>query len=355
MNVPQAPLAVEVVVNNHDYGRYVAAAVDSALAQSHPDTRVIVVDDGSTDDSREVLQAYEERVELVLKENGGQASALNAGLERCRGDLVIFLDADDVLHPEAAARLATALAADPGAAKAHMRMEVIDAAGNPTGELKPPPRWSMPSGDLRAAELAYPFDLAWLPTSAYAFRRELLAPILPIPEEDYRIGADWHLIHLSTLLGRVATVEEVGCGYRVHGANNYEPRAAEIDLDRVRATIGYGRRIATDLLALAADLDLPHPARILSVADLGRRMISLRLEPDRHPVAEDTRAGLLRDSLGAVRRRRNASPAMRLAFLAWFATMAVAPQAIARHLALWFLFPEQSPMGTRFAGTMGRR
>ncbi|MBS1679482.1 MAG: glycosyltransferase family 2 protein [Actinobacteria bacterium] len=346
--------AVDIVVNNHNYGRYVAAAVDSALAQTHPVTRVIVVDDGSTDDSREILDAYADRVELVLQANGGQASALNAGLERCEGDLVIFLDADDLLHPEAAARAAAALAADPAAAKVHFRMEVIDAAGRPTGELKPPPRWSLPSGDLRAAELAYPFDLAWLPTSAYAFRRQMLAPILPIPEEAYRLGADWHLIHLSTLLGRVATVTEVSCFYRVHGANNYEPSAAQVDLDRVRAAIRYGHRTAADLLSLAGELGIPHPARILSVADLARRMISLRLEPDRHPVAGDTRLGLLRASLVAVRRRRNASPALRLAFLGWFTAMTVAPKAIARHLALWFLFPERSPMNARFSGTMDR-
>jgi hypothetical protein len=334
-------LAVDIVVNNHDYARYLAAAIDSALAQTHPRTRVIVVDDGSTDDSREVLKGYEGRVEPVLKENGGQASALNAGLDRCEGDVVMFLDADDVLRPEAAARAAAALAADPGAAKAQMRMDVIDATGRPTGELKPPPRWPMPTGDLRAAELAYPFDLAWLPTSAYAFRRATLAPILPIPEDAYRIGADWHLVHLSTLLGRVASIEEVSCSYRVHGANNYEPSHPVVDLDHVRATIGYGRRTSADLLALAAELGLPHPRRILSIGDLSRRMISLRLDPARHPIATDTRLGLLRDSVGAVRRRRNASPAARVAFVGWFAAMAVAPRPFARQLAISFLFPER--------------
>ncbi|MBS1863389.1 MAG: glycosyltransferase family 2 protein [Actinobacteria bacterium] len=339
-----ASLAVDVVVNNHDYGRYLAAAVDSALAQDHPRTRVIVVDDGSTDDSRAVLRTYEGRAEVVLQANGGQASALNAGLARCRGDVVMFLDADDVLHPAAARRAAAALAGDPGAAKAQMRMEVIDAAGGPTGELKPPPHWPMPTGDLRAAELAYPFDLAWLPTSAYAFRREALAPILPIPEAAYRLGADWHLVHLSTLLGRVATIEEVSCSYRVHGANNYEPQEPGIDLDQIRATVSYGRQTSTDLLRLAAELDLPHPRRILSIADLARRMISLRLDPDRHPIPGDSRFGLVRDSIGAVRRRTNAAIAMRLAFPAWFAAMALAPRSLARRLALWFLFPDKMPI-----------
>ena len=354
MSKAAAPVAVDVVVNNHNYDRYLAAAVDSALAQTHPGTRVIVVDDGSTDGSREILHGYEGRVELVLKENGGQASALNAGLEHCAGELVVFLDADDVLHPEAVERAVAALAADPGAVKVHMRMDVIDATGRPTGAEKPPPRWPMPDGDLRAAELAYPYDLAWLPTSAYAFRREMLAPLLPIPEEEYRIGADWHLVHLSTLLGRVAKVEEVSCSYRVHGANNYEPWGTRLDLDHVRAMVIYGQHTSAGLLRLADELGLPHPARILSIGDLSRRMISLRLDPARHPVPTDTRLGLLRDSLVAVRRRGNASPAARAIFVGWFAAMAAAPRPLARRLAVCFLFPEQCAPRRVLFGKMGR-
>lgn len=355
MSAAATALAVDIVVDNFNYDAYVAEAIDSALAQTHPKTRVIVVDDGSSDGSREVLDRYADRVELVLKENGGQASAMNAGLKLCRGDVVIFLDADDRLHPEAAARTAVALAAYPSAVKAQMRMEVIDAAGTPTGELKPPPRLPMPRGDLVGAELAYPFDLAWLPTSANAFRRELLAPILPIPEEAYRVSADWHLVHLSTLLGPVATVEETSAAYRVHGSNNYEPSDTELDLGHVRATVEFARQTSADLLTLAAEVGIPHPAKILSVADLGQRLISLRLDPARHPLPGDTRRGILRDAVGAVRRRDNASPVLKTAFLGWFVAMAAAPRPLARRLAIWFLFPERRTAASGIFGRMQRR
>ncbi len=348
-------LRVDIVVDNFNYGRYLSAAIESALAQTHPTTHVIVVDDGSTDDSREILLRYEDRVEVLLKENGGQASALNAGAELCRGDVVIFLDADDLLHPEAAARAAAVLAANPAAAKAQMRMQVIDAEGRPTGELKPPPRLSMPRGDLRRAELAYPFDLAWLPTSANAFRLESLRQILPLPESGFRIGADWPLIHLSTLVGEVATVELVSCSYRVHGANNYEPLIPELDLDHVRETIGYADATAAELLALADRLSLPRPTKILSISNLGQRMISLRLDPDQHPVSTDTARSLLRDSIGAVRRRDNASPLLRLAFVLWFAAMAIAPRPLAQRLATWFRFPERRGGLGRLLGAMQPR
>src|SRR5215217_1250210 len=90
---------VSVVVNNYNYGRFLGEAIDSALAQTYPRTEVVVVDDGSTDDSCSVIAGYDGRVVPVLKENGGQASAFNAGFAASRGDIVIFLDADDYLFP----------------------------------------------------------------------------------------------------------------------------------------------------------------------------------------------------------------------------------------------------------------
>ncbi len=100
---PGEDLAVDIVVNNYNYARYLPEAIESALAQTHQRVRMIIVDDGSSDGSRELLGSYEDRATVVLKENGGQASALNAGMERCESDVVIFLDADDLLHREAAA------------------------------------------------------------------------------------------------------------------------------------------------------------------------------------------------------------------------------------------------------------
>ena len=76
---------LDIVVNNFNYARFLTAAVDSALAQRGTDVHVIVVDDGSTDDSRDLIASYGDRVTPVLKENGGQASAFNAGFLHCRG------------------------------------------------------------------------------------------------------------------------------------------------------------------------------------------------------------------------------------------------------------------------------
>lgn len=88
-----------MVIPNHNYGRFVADAVESALAQTYPPFEVIVVDNGSTDDSLEVLRAFGSRIRLIAQENRGQAGARNRGIEESRGDWVAFCDADDAWLP----------------------------------------------------------------------------------------------------------------------------------------------------------------------------------------------------------------------------------------------------------------
>jgi hypothetical protein len=349
-----ADLAVDIVIDNYNYARFLPAAIESACAQTHGKVTVTVVDDGSSDGSQELLAGYEGRVAVVLKENGGQASALNAGAELCQGDVVIFLDADDTLEPGAAAEVAAAFAADPEVVKVQFRAAVIDGAGSPTGAIKPAAHLPMPSGDVRQAELASPYDLVWMATSANAFRTDALRRILPIPAELFRTCADWYLVHLTALLGRVVSLDSVAGSYRMHGANNYEPQAAELDLGHLRETIRFADAVSPRLLALAAELGLPRPDRILSIADLANRMISLRLEPERHPDPGERTGRLLLDAVGAARRRDNVSAPMRLIFVAWFAVMAIAPRPLARRLAIWFLFPQQRPALNHLLGRLQR-
>src|SRR5436309_2461294 len=90
-----------IIVNNFNYGRFLREAIDSALNQTWPGVEVIVVDDGSTDDSREIIASYGDRIVPLLKPNEGQNSAFNAGFSVSRGAAIIFLDSDDALLPAA--------------------------------------------------------------------------------------------------------------------------------------------------------------------------------------------------------------------------------------------------------------
>jgi glycosyltransferase involved in cell wall biosynthesis len=353
---PEDLLAVDVVVTNHNYGRFVGAAVESACAQTHPRVNVVVVDDGSSDESRQVLRQFEGRVEVVLKSQGGQASALNAGLERCAGDVVLVLDADDLLRPHAAARVAAAFAAGPRLSKVQFPMAIVDAAGVPTGARKPGGHLRAPTGDQRRAELSFPFDLPWLPGGGTAFRAEPLRRILPIPEADYpRAGADWYLVHLMALLGEAVLLGEVCAEYRVHGANAYELDRDELDLDHVRESIVFAAATTHALEGLADDLGLDRPARILSFADLANRLVSLKLQPQRHPVSGERPGRLLTAACRAVGRRFDVSMAMKALLIVWFAAEAISPRRLARPLAELFLFPSRRSSINRLLGRLQRR
>ena len=349
------PLAVDVVVTNHNYARFLPQAIDSALAQTHPEVNVVVIDDGSTDASREALKRYEDRVEVVLQEQGGQASALNAGLERCCGDVLLVLDADDVLRPQAAERVASAFAAQPGLSKVQFPMAIVDAEGRPTGAVKPGGHLRAPVGDQRRAELTHPFDLPWLPGGGTGFRVEAVRRILPIPAADYpRSGADWYLVHLTALLGEAALLDEVCAEYRVHGGNAYELERDQIDLGHVRESILFAAATTRSLERLADELGLEHRRPILSCADLANRLVSLKLDPARHPLAGDRVGGLLRDALRATGRRFDVSLPMKAMLAAWFALEAVAPRRLARALAKLFLFPGRRASFNRLLGRWQR-
>jgi glycosyltransferase involved in cell wall biosynthesis len=338
----EGALAVDIVVNNHNYGCFLADAIDSALAQTHPLVKVIVVDDGSTDESRDILEAYDGDVEVVLKVNGGQASALNAGFARSTADVVMFLDADDVLHSHAAALVSSTFAADPRLVKVQFRMALIDEEGRPTGNVKPSSHLPMPGGDVRNAELTFPFDLVWLSTSGNAFSAAALCRILPIPEPDYPLCADWYLVHLTSLLGRVVSLPDVAASCRIHGRNSYALQNAALDLDHVRQTISYAAVTRRALEQLAADLNLQSPyRRILSVSDLANRLVSARLEPHLHPLPRDRAWRLALDGAHAAQRRFDVSWLMKILFVGWFAVAAIAPRSVTRRLAESFLFPER--------------
>jgi glycosyltransferase involved in cell wall biosynthesis len=221
---------VSIVINNYNYGRFLGVAIDSALAQTHPGTEVVVVDDGSSDDSRDVLVRYDDRVVSVLQANGGQAAALNAGLGASRGGVVVFLDSDDWLTPTAAARAAEALRGS-GAVKAHWPLWDVDTLGRPTGHVRP--RSELPEGDLRALAVREgPDCYVTPPTSGNAWSRGFLERVSPIPEREYRLCADAYLFGLAPLFGPMRRVAEPQGFYRLHEGNNYSGLSFEEYLRR---------------------------------------------------------------------------------------------------------------------------
>ena len=219
-----------MIISNHNYARWLGEAVDSALAQDDV-VEVIVVDDGSTDDSRELIATYNGGVRAILQDNGGQAAALNAGFAASKGDPVLFLDADDVLL-DGALREAAAVLEDDSVALVHWTHEMIDERSRPLGARHP--AGELPSGDLRPmiSELG-PGTHRISPTSGNVLPRWLLDQLMPMPAE-FRICADVYLTHLAPLFGRVVALDRPYSLYRVHPQSGYS--AASFDR---RLELGY--------------------------------------------------------------------------------------------------------------------
>ena len=222
---------VSIVVTNHEYEIFLGPCLDSALAQDHPDLEVIVVDDGSTDGSAGVIARYGDDVTAVFQPNGGQGSAFNTGFARSTGDVVIFLDADDLLDAGAASAAAEMLRT-PGVVKAHWPLREIDGAGAETGRLVPGRGSDLPHGDLREqVRIHGPATMRFPPTSGNAWTRRYLELVLPMDEAIFRIGADTLLFEIAPFIGAMARSVEPCGSYRAHGSNKWRrlPFRAQVE------------------------------------------------------------------------------------------------------------------------------
>jgi hypothetical protein len=322
---------VSIVVNNFNYAEFVGRAIESALRQRGTPTEVLVVDDGSSDGSLDVIRRYEPLVSVVAKRNGGQASAFNAGFAASTGDVVIFLDADDELLPDTAAQVARRFDETPGTVKVHYRLRAVGEGGRPLDSVLPPATVQLPDGDIRANVLRSPHDVAHPPTSGNAFAREALERILPMPEPPYRRLADVYLLNLVSLVGPVARLDDIAGLYRVHGRNTHH--RTHLDLAALRSTIEASAETERHLSTFADALGLAAAgSRRDSVTDLAQRLVSRKLAPDQHPVPSDRPLPLALRGIVSASRRHDLPLGLRLLYTAWFCAAAVAPRRIVRTL-----------------------
>jgi hypothetical protein len=205
---------VSAIITNWNYAPYLAAAIDSVLGQTLPVHQCIVVDDGSTDGSRAIIKGYGKRITPLFRANGGQAAAFNSGFAVATGDIILFLDADDVLKPEAVATIVTAWHDD--LAGISFGMEVIDRRGHASG-LLPVQTRDIDNRPLLTEVGAFTF----MPTSGNAFARRVVGAAFPMPETRWKISADAYLLRVAALAGRILPLLHVLAQYRVHEANNY--------------------------------------------------------------------------------------------------------------------------------------
>jgi glycosyltransferase involved in cell wall biosynthesis len=210
-----------VLIDAYNYGEYIEEAVSSAVAQDFPaeEREILVVDDGSTDDTQERLRKYGVAIRYLQKPNGGQASAFNFGFANARGEVIALLDADDVWMPEKLGRMYEEFQRHPAAGMVYHRVYLWNSAG----EISEDTYFIPISGRVtenRRMLLQYPMT----GTSCLAFRRDALQKLLPVPES-LRFQADAFLTALVIFVSEVAALPEFLGKYRLHGANLFQTNA----------------------------------------------------------------------------------------------------------------------------------
>lgn len=224
------PPLVSIIITNYNYGDYLAQAIDSALTQTYDHTEVIVVDDGSQDQSRSLISDYRSRIKTVFKENGGQGSAFNAGFQLARGEIIIFLDADDFLSDAAASVIVKSFDGE-DIAKAHWSLYVVDKYNCSSEKLTP--SGSLPEGDLFKKVIeGGPNAYLSPPTSGNAWHVNFLKKVMPMPLEPYTISADNYLCMLAPVYGKIKTIYNPLSYYRMHGNNNFRGKTLNESLLR---------------------------------------------------------------------------------------------------------------------------
>lgn len=320
---------LSVVIPNYNYGRYIGDAVESALAVDWPDVEVIVVDDGSTDDSLRVLSTFGPRITVIAQENAGPRAACNRGFAASRGDVVIFLDSDDVLHPSVAREVAGVWRS--GISKVQVQMQRIDRDGLPAGRVFPIFRREPTPDQIRrwmTATAAYPTP----PGSGNVYARAFLERLFPL---DDRCGdaTDSACLAAAPYLGDVVTIARPLVRYRVHGANRsgllQDPCRFRRQIERAYQRHRFAREVCGEDAEGAVE-----PLR------RGRHLLQMRVAERRvctgkPPLPTDSRSRMLCDAITSLFAPGPESISHRLAVAAWCLVTLLAPLALARRLIRW--------------------
>lgn len=232
-----------VLIDTYNYGHYVEEAVSSALAQDFPqeEREILVVDDGSTDDTTARLRQFGNAIRYLYKPNGGQASAFNYGFELARGKVVALLDADDVWLPEKLARIREAFERNPDAGMAYHRLYWWDGANESEADSNfVPISGRVP--ESRSALLRYPMAS----TSCVAFRRAALDKLLPVPVA-LRSQADAFLTALVIFIAPVIAVTDYLGKYRLHATNLFQTTAVKPSRQQIQHRMAMRAALLTEI------------------------------------------------------------------------------------------------------------
>jgi hypothetical protein len=324
-------MKLSVVIANYNYRDYIGAAIESALAVDWPDKEVIVVDDASTDNSRSVIDGFEGKVAAYFRPKSNQLGAHMFGFEQSTGDIIIFLDADDLLEPEVMQEVANVWR--PGVSKIQYRMNLIDATGTQLGSAIPQ---FPPKDDPEKLRRTFLRTMTYItpPGSGNAYSREFVRKVFTfgptIPQSDAV------LLTIAPILGDVLTIRKPLARLRIHGAS-WGSMIGSLDPFKLRQMLHQDVERARLFAAVSSHLGLPVSPDPLkhSFHHLQYRLASYLVEPSTHPFSDDTKSALLFRFIYSVAKSSQMPLRDRAILIVWAIACVLAPQHCRRNLILW--------------------
>ena len=215
---------VSIVIPAYNLGRYVGETIESILLQDYPHIELIVLDDGSTDDTAKVLKKYAGRIHAESQPNMGQVNTLNKGWGLAKGDILGWIGADDALLPSAVSAAVKCLAANPDVVLTYCDFNLIDASSKPIRRVRTP--------DFSYRHMLV--NVTCPPGPGAFFRRSAMETAGPW-DNTLRIMLDYDYWLKLGLIGRFQRIPEVLALYRIHvGQETFskmdERKAAEVVL-----------------------------------------------------------------------------------------------------------------------------
>ncbi len=216
---------VSVLIDTYNHERFIEHAVRSVLEQDYPSEarEILVVDDGSTDRTPEIVRKFEPQVRLLRKTNGGQASAFNAGIPECRGEIIAFLDGDDWWVREKLRRVVEVFSSNPTVGM--VGHGIIESSEGRADNIVAPEKSERLRLDSLAPAQVFRLRKSFLGTSRLAIRAGLARRILPVPDA-LVIEADEYLFTMAAALCETVILRDALTHYRLHGGNLYLGAAA---------------------------------------------------------------------------------------------------------------------------------
>jgi glycosyltransferase involved in cell wall biosynthesis len=217
---------VTVLIDTYNHERFIEEAIASVLTQDFPsaETEILVVDDGSTDRTPEIVRKFEPRVRLLRKANGGQASAFNAGIPEAHGEIVSFLDGDDWWAPSKLSRVMETITADRALGIVGNGIVMVQLDGSMQSEVLRE-NFRFQANTVEGARL-FRLRKSFMGTSRMTIRRDLLRKIGTVPEI-LRVEADEYLFTLAAVLMGAEILPDAVTYYRYHDANGFQMSAPD--------------------------------------------------------------------------------------------------------------------------------